>query len=513
MWSPAVWASGAAGIRRVGLAAVVVGQLTLIGCGGGSSEDGARSVDTSREPFSWSTRTPSGIGLDAAALLSGVGALEAADSNAHQLVVARGAEVAINAAFWPSVADEPHDVASVTKSVVALVVGAAIERGDIESLDVTVDSVLDLPRSAPAARLTLRDLLGMRTGLDCDAADGEAQLAAMLQAPDYIAYAAQLPAAGAPGETFGYCSPGYHLISATVGGSLGTSLADYAASALFEPLGITEWSWPSDPQGVTHGWGDLALRPLDLARIGRLVLDDGRWEGSRVLPAGFVEELRQPIATGDPEVSYGLGWWLPTDGVSGSLEGIGRGGQELLLWPEKDLIVVVTGAEVDGRLIARSVAGAVLPQPATDPRADAEIAARLAALAGEPSPTLGSTPRREGWAESSFDIDANPLGVDRLHITSASRDVMDIELTITGRVHQLAVGLDGVARVSADGPSGGPAALVGVWDGPVLTVDYEETLGPDHLTFSVDLGPPFTLTIADLASRFPPTAVRGSPAP
>lgn len=72
---------------------------------------------------------------------------------------------------------------------------------------------------------------------------------------------------------------------------------------------------------------------------------------------GYVDELRTAGPTGDPTLDYGMGWWLPTDLGNGVLEGIGRGGQELLVLPAEGLVVVVTGAQADGRLIARTRGG------------------------------------------------------------------------------------------------------------------------------------------------------------
>ncbi len=499
--------------RRPHPACPVVVALGLLAaaCGGSSPE--ATPTPEPTQVFAWSPETPSAAGFDVDVLRAGLDTLEAADSNAHQLVVARGRDLVIDTALWPGIADQPHDLASITKSVVALVVGAAIERGDIDSLEVTLGDLLDLPPASPTAAARLRDLLGMRSGLECSATDGESQLEEMLRSPDYVAYAAALPAAGPAGEDFAYCSPGYHLVSAAIAETTGARLEDYAGRVLFEPVGIEEWSWPEDAQGVTHGWGDLALAPRDLARLGRLVLDDGRWEDQAVLPRGFVDDLRAPIATDDPDVDYGLGWWLPTDEAAGALEALGRGGQTLLVRADRDLVVAVTGAEVDGPLIARTVAGAVLDDAAVDPAADEEIATRFARLARPPAPTPGTTPGPTPNLETTFALEANPLGISRFRVVAGDDDTVTLEMTVGGQAYALPAGLDGVARVTPAGPSEEAVALAAAWDGAVLTVDYEATRGPDHLTFAADLGPVFSLTISDLASRFPTAVVRGTPTP
>ena len=473
--------------------------------------DFADPDETGSDDFAWPTGSPSALGFDVDALRAGLGVLEAQDSNAHNLVVVRDGAVVIDATLWPSSAGQLHDLASVTKTVVSLVIGAAIERGDIESLDTSLGAILDVPAGAASAELTLRDLLGMRSGLDCSADEGEAELREMGQSPDYVAFAAALPAASDPGETFAYCSPAYHLVSAAVSSATGLSLADYAADVLFEPLGIEDFLWPGDAQGVTHGWGDLALRALDVARIGQLTLQDGRWGQTQVLPAGYVAELSGPIATADPMLSYGLGWWLPGNGLAGAVEGIGRGGQELLVWPEQDLIVVVTGAETDGRLIAHSVAGAVLPTPVAVPDADIEIGNRFAALAHPPAANPPSRPDDAPGLGASFELEPNPLGLDRVRVVQVDEVEASVGLTVGDEVFELLVGLDGVARIASNTPTGGPVALTGTWAGAVLTVDYEEAFGPDHWTIEFDLGPGLTVTVVDLAALFPPIEISGSP--
>ncbi len=508
-------------MRPAPAAACAIAATLLLGCGPSSSDDDSTPTPAARitttdvpvasESSSWDVGSPSEHGFDTDALLGGLAVLEAADSNAHGLVVARGGALVIDASFWPSRAGVLHDLASLTKSVVALGVGVAVQRGDVGSLDTVLSTMLDLPEDSGALGITLRDLLGMRSGLECSADEGEAELRAMLESADYVAYASALPRVAEPREVFAYCSPGYHLVSAAMTAATGSSLADYVASSIFEPLGIDEWSWPSDPQGISHGWGDLALQTTDVARIGQLVLDDGLWGSTRILPEGFVESLSADAVAAGGDFDYGLGWWLPNDGDAGSLEGIGRGGQELLVWPERDLVVVVTGAETDGRLIARTVAAAISDTGPRRASADDEIAARFAALALPPEAAPPSAPDRAASLGTPFTLDPNPLGASLLVVESTDPAETLVKMTVGGVAYDLPVGLDGVARLVDNAPGGGSAALTGTWEGAVLSIDYEATSGPDHSTFALDLGEVFTMTVTDLAARTPPMVVTGSP--
>lgn len=246
--------------------------MVAFGCGDGSATDPDAPL------------SPSAAGFDTEALSAGLELLAATDGNAHRIVVARDGITALDIDLWPSSDDMPHDLASLTKSVVAIDVGAALERSDLDSLDVPIGDLLTLPADSAVAASSLRDILRMRAGLDCSLDGGEPRLAEMLTSSDFVATAAAIPAAGTTGETFAYCSPGYHLVSAAMTELTGTSFADYADTALFTPLGIDDFTWEADAQGITHGWGDLALRATDAARIGDLVAAGGEWRGERLLP-------------------------------------------------------------------------------------------------------------------------------------------------------------------------------------------------------------------------------------
>ena len=164
----------------------------------------------------------------------------------------------------------------------------------------------------------------------------------MSSSPDWIQFTLNLPMAEEPGTRFVYCSNNAHLLSGIIRETTGMSEQDYANGSLFEPLGISNVSWPSDPQGNNHGWGDLRLTPYDMAKLGYLYLNEGVWDGKQVVPAEWVAESTQKQVSLEEGEGYGYQWW-----VSGSVPGIyeanGRGGQRIIVWPEKNIILVTTG--------------------------------------------------------------------------------------------------------------------------------------------------------------------------
>ncbi len=115
----------------------------------------------------------------------------------------------------------------------------------------------------------------MRGGLDCRFDDGEVTLHEMRASADWIGFMLHRAMVAGPATKWEYCSGGMHLLSGVIAKATGQSALNFARASLFEPLGISEAIWPADPQGVNFGWGDLRLRPLDMAKIGLLYLHGG----------------------------------------------------------------------------------------------------------------------------------------------------------------------------------------------------------------------------------------------
>src|SRR5436305_14193741 len=134
-----------------------------------------------------------------------------------------------------------------------------------------------------------------------------------------------------------------HLLSAIISRTTGMSAHECARRSLFEPLGIRDEIWPSDPQGVSHGWGNLHLHPRDMAKLGYLWLNEGAWDGRRIVPPDWVAESTRVHAKTGTESDYGYGWLIKAQGNHSVYEASGRGGQRISVVPDKNLIVVLTG--------------------------------------------------------------------------------------------------------------------------------------------------------------------------
>ncbi|WP_223166717.1 serine hydrolase domain-containing protein [Nonomuraea sp. SYSU D8015] len=282
----------------------------------------------------------------------------------HGLVVMRGGEVVlerygagIDHRLGDSLGhvefgrDTLHDLRSVSKSVVALLYGIALDEGLVpepraglvEQFPEYPDLVADRERT----HLTIEHALTMTLGLDWDESAPYTSPAnseiAMELAPDRYRYVLERPVVEEAGKRWLYCGGATALIGGLIARGAGRPLEEYAATALFEPLGITAFEWSKGGHGVVSAAAGLRLRPIDLAAIGQLVLDGGRG----IVPAEWIQEMLRPRVKIDDSVEYGYQWYL-IDGKRPHVKGMGNGGQQVLVLPAEELVVAVTAGEYDG---------------------------------------------------------------------------------------------------------------------------------------------------------------------
>jgi len=250
----------------------------------------------------------------------------------------------------PHDASTLHDLQSITKSVVAILTGIALDRGRIKNVDAPVMSFFpqyaDL-RTRDKDRVTLRDLLTMTSGFDWPHSLAFARRAGA--APDPVRFVLQQPITATPGTIWSYSNIGVDLLGDIVQKAAGRPLTAFAKEALFAPLGITDWEWRQLPKGIPDSAGGLRLRPRDLVKIGQLVLNHGVWHGRRIVSAAWTRQMTAPHSppgwlSGIAD-AYGYLWWLGHASLDNRdirwVGGIGHGGQRLYVVPSLALVVVV----------------------------------------------------------------------------------------------------------------------------------------------------------------------------
>jgi CubicO group peptidase (beta-lactamase class C family) len=138
-------------------------------------------------------------------------------------------------------------------------------------------------------------------------------------------------------------------MSGIIKSATGRFIDEYASDWLFKPLGIRDFHWKKTPTGHPDAEGGLYLTAEDLAKIGYLYLQDGVWDGNRILPAGWVRDAttRHATAVGGGW-DYGYQWWITSRNGVDVWAGRGFGGQLLLVVPARDLVAVVNSWNVFG---------------------------------------------------------------------------------------------------------------------------------------------------------------------
>jgi len=252
-------------------------------------------------------------------------------------------------------ADTLHDLRSVSKSIVSLLYGIALERGDVPKLDTPLlDLFPDYPDLAgdPKRRgLTVEHALTMTLGMDWDETrpytDPENSEIAMEMAPDRYRYILERPFVAEPGTRWIYSGGATALVGEILQRGTGRKLPEFAREVLFAPLGIERFEWAAGPDGIHSPASGLRLAAPDLLKIGRLLLGNGLWQGHRVVPeAWLTASLRPVIATGEGP-DYGYFWFCgqaPVPALGGPADwfaGFGNGGQRLWLCPRADVAAVI----------------------------------------------------------------------------------------------------------------------------------------------------------------------------
>jgi CubicO group peptidase (beta-lactamase class C family) len=193
----------------------------------------------------------------------------------------------------------------------------------------------------------------MTSGFACDVSDGEKALSDMRKSKDWIKFIFDLPMSSKPGESFSYCSCNFYLLSEIIYRVTGLTPHEFAKIYLFEPLQINESKWLANYKNINHGWGDLFLLPVDMAKIGKLVLDKGKWQNKQVISEQWINKALQTYTKLSDDKGYSYGWW--TNDKVGYYEAAGRGRQTISVIPSKNMIVTMLGGEFDAGTIGQYV--------------------------------------------------------------------------------------------------------------------------------------------------------------
>ena len=260
------------------------------------------------------------------------------------VVVLKGGEI-VHEQYVDGDEQALRNTRSCTKTVLSMIVGAAINRGLIDGVEAKVVDLLAAPSSLlyPDERkssITVRDLLTMSSCLECDdsnpySAGNEER---MYPREDWVRFALDLPIRG--GRGFNYCTAGVVALGVATAHKLGESLSQFAAREIFTPLGITSFEWPKTPLGDDSAAGGLRLTSRALLELVHLYLDGGRG----IVSPDWITESTTAHTQVDDRTGYGYLWWLREYDGRNSYYMAGAGGSHVHAFPDARLAIALTGA-------------------------------------------------------------------------------------------------------------------------------------------------------------------------
>ena len=270
------------------------------------------------------------------------------------IVIVRDGRLASEHYFNGDSADTLHDIRSATKSVTSLLMGIAIQKGLVHSVNDSIALYLPgLPRDGKE-KISIKELLNMRSGLDADDEDpstpgNEDNLD---QSTDWIHTIYKVPAKWPAGTRYNYCSINAFLTGAIIENATHMPLDEFARVNLFEPLGIQNYRWRHVPIDRVTGQGNLSITARDMAAIGELILNGGTVRGKRLVSSTWIERSlanQVSISDSDPYAdSYGFMWYTRAEPLgSGTIEvhfASGNGGNKIYIVPSLHMVVAITSS-------------------------------------------------------------------------------------------------------------------------------------------------------------------------
>ena len=275
----------------------------------------------------------------------------------HSLLIVKNNKLVAEDYFYEFDENKKHDLRSANKTINSILMGIAIDRGFIKNVDMKVydifpeyQSIIDWGDNKH--QLTIKHLLTMNTGLDCNDWDEKSvgNEEVLYKTKDWIKSFLQLPFKAKSGMQFSYCTFGEIMARTIIVKATGISLQDFAKKYLFDPLSIENYEWTMTMPSREDIGIRVSLTPRDFAKLGQLYLDEGIWKGEQIVSIDWVKtSVISHTTTTEKRLGYpkyGFLWWKNYFDIKGRLiEGYqaqGNGGQMVFVFPDFDMIVVFT---------------------------------------------------------------------------------------------------------------------------------------------------------------------------
>lgn len=305
------------------------------------------------------------------------GIINGAYPDVRSILVYRKGVLLLEEYFYGYDRGRQHQMRSLTKSVISLLAGAAVDRKLIRADEPALARLGFAAYENPdprKARVTLMDLLSNQSGFACNDHDGASpgNESKLYETQNWPKAFVDLPMTANPGELGRYCSGGFFTAGRIIERVAGKPLPEFAQDVLLGKLGIrrAEWRWNFTlDRSQRNEFGQIYLRPRDLLKLGILIQQRGVWEGRRIVSASWIDAAVARQSRVD-DSDYGLGIWhrwyrVQGKGDASRVDTImlsGNGGQKVFLVPSLDLIAVFTGGSFNQESpVNEMMAGVLLP--------------------------------------------------------------------------------------------------------------------------------------------------------
>jgi CubicO group peptidase (beta-lactamase class C family) len=308
-----------------------------------STSRAATPSQKNHSDIKWLTASPELVGFDTASLdrtVAQIGKM----SGVYSVIVVRNGYMVLEQYFREGYRLKPHNMKSATKSVMSALTGIAIDNGYL-LLDQSISDFLPQVKELDDPRkkdITVRHLLTMTSGLE--PTSYQAYNSWIMNGSDWVKIILDRPLVAAPGTKHQYSTGDTHILSAVLTAATRMSTREFAARNLFGPLSIEVHGWEIDPQGINQGGNNLSLIPLDMAKLGQLYLDGGRYKNRQIIPKWWIDASTRPNYLGGEHEEYGYyGYlWYSRPRRETAFVAVGYGGQYIYVSPQLNTIVVVT---------------------------------------------------------------------------------------------------------------------------------------------------------------------------
>jgi len=459
---------------------------------------------------------PENYGFDSKTLSELVKDVRDKNLNVNSVLIQRDNTILLDANFYPQKAEYLHDVASITKSITSLLVGIAIDKGYLKNVDQKIIDFFPENKSLfdtdYKKEITIEHLLTMTSGFCSDFSQGENMRENIKSSNSPLADILVSNFSSKPGEQFTYCSVGVQLLSIIIEKTSRMTMEKFAENNLLEPLKIMDYKFGTDLNGFTNASGDIYLTSIDLAKIGQLILDNGTFNGKKIVSEKWIEQSITPKVARSNGESYGYLWWLRED-LGGLIEAQGRGGQRLIILPKKQIVIVMYGTGFEPSQVGEYIVNAL--------KSDGKIKtneknfqllnkelAKAQKPAKEDNTTYASSLANE-ICSKTYIFSNNDIGFTHFKLCAQNSDTayillgLNIEKSNEIGDRKVPLGLKGTYKISNSTRFKTPMAAKAKWvDDETIIIDYNEFSNAHNYKMTVNFnGNNATFEIKDEADN------------